>query len=279
MKKIIVPVLVIFAAFAAWASEDGPIIKCSIVDIDGSPISDVRVFADCRENCFFTDEIGEVLVRVEGAYADCILDVSHSAFCERSYLVETDTEADTVPFVLHLYRPGETEPVGPTIQSGRFSSITQCGVASPQVKFDIESQSFIASIPKTSKGAVSDCCIQMSDSESEASKGVEGYDLENIDYMSFSARSLGDPIEVTFGSLSFECDAAVGSYPSMDVVLSGDFQTFSIDITRWSRSSVKVILGWHINEDQVRPDTQIEIKDIGIHHSDPPSVSQSSAVR
>jgi hypothetical protein len=279
MNKIMVPVLLILASHAAWASEDGLIIKCSIVDSDGSPISDARIFADCRENYFFTDETGEVLVQVEGVYADCILDVSRFAYCERSYLVETDTEADTVPLVLHLYRPGETEPVGPMIQSGRFSSIASCSAVSPQVEVDFGTQSFIASIPDTSTGAVSGYCIGMSDSESEASKGVDGYDLENIDYVSFSARSLNNPIAVTFGSISFDCYAADGSYPSRDVVLSGDFQTFTIDITRWSRSSVKVILGWHFNDERVRPGAQIEIKDVGIHHSVPPGVSQSPATQ
>jgi hypothetical protein len=271
MRTAVISILLLLLASQSAA---GVVLRGLFTDFDGNPVPDVMVFVDCRENYFFTDSDGLVLTYVEPEHADCAVSASRKGYMVRYCLVTIPGDADTVDYVMKLVHEGEPDRVIPCDHQSRFSNVESCGgLAADECSDDGK-----ITLKFEAEGAVPPSCVFSLSSDEKVLLGTQGYDLENVEKIEFSAKTTSDRLDVTFFALAEDCDAPVGSYPSFDATLTEGFEHYEINLTRWNKSYVQSIWGCAIRDSHGAEAPVIEIKNLNMIFIPPsPSISAGTS--
>jgi len=255
------------------------ILKGSFKDHDGKPIPDLMVFAGCRDNYFFTDENGEVLIYAEPQYDGCAIEVYHADFQSRRFLPMMDRNQDTTFFEFKLVRLSEPEPVMPNRTSSRFNSFEVCDGNAILSSISAEENRFEIGISNsTSADRAAICLLAMSDDEVVLQGEGKGYDLEQARRVVFEAASLNGTIEASFFALADACPPSPGTCPETNVSLDSNFQLISIDLTRWNLNNIESIWGCKIGDLEDGHKAVIAVKNLRIVKAAPPD-DQSAGIQ
>ncbi len=254
------------------------VIKCRLSDSSNHPVSDAQIYADCRDNYFFTDQDGVALIYVEPDYIDCILEVTHADFLSRKRLLSLGNDSDTTDFEITLTRPGEIEHIIPNDRTSRFIRVQPCGSISEFKcvdSIDSDGNKFTVSFTPDGNTGSFGFMLTLDAGEIEMLGSENGYDLNSAEKLVFSAKSVSGEHDVIFMSLLSDCDENGRSCPTLRTKLTNEFARYEINLSRWNRDNVKSILGCMVEADSGNSPIEIEISNLGILHSSTQSVSDA----
>lgn len=254
----------IAAIILCATSASGTTIVANITDFDQNPINDAALYVECRDNYFFSDKDGRVVIYVEEAYEDCVVGISHPDFVSRDFVIRVRAEADTTYCDLRLYKPQEPESIDPRYPYTRFGQIEICGdeALSYELLEVHGSTSLVFNLPPGCDDATA--YLTLREDEYQLCGDGSGYNIDKARHLVFEARAVSGSPEVTFISLWDGCDSKPGTYPKHRARLSNNFTEFRMNLGMWKLSDVSTIWGFKLNRNDTDKPLAIEIKDIRV---------------